>query len=59
MSVSASVFSPSPSPPPLIRATVKFYPCVSPFEMLITPHKTLVELKSELNHIFRIANDHL
>lgn len=57
MFVSASVSSPFPSPPPLIRATVKKIQWINPFEMLITPHKVLVELKNELNHIFRLTND--
>jgi len=59
MFVSTSVSSPSPSPPPLIRATVKKIQWINAFEMLITPHKALVELKNEFNHIFHLANDPL
>ena len=40
-------------------ATVKYDQRIHSFEMSITPCMTLVELKNELNHIFRLANEPL
>jgi len=59
-STSYSISFPSPSSsPPLSLATVKFDQWIRPFEMLVTPCMTLVDLKNEFNPIFRPANEPL